>query len=125
MNKMWTFLTLIWLFIPIQEIKAETNNQVTDKVEERLFEEQKKINEEIEFPNQVFENGEQIVYYTDSNLFTKEEYINVNSLELQRDNSDIVLLIALICVFTVLFTYYVTNTIYNRKRGKRNDKSNN
>lgn len=125
MNKMWTFLTLIWLFIPIQEIKAETNNQVTDKVEERLFEEQKKINEEIEFPNQVFENGEQIVYYTDSNLFTKEEYINVNNLELQRDNSAIVLLIALICVFTVLFTYYVTNTIYNRKRGKRNDKSNN
>lgn len=113
---------LILNFVYVQA--SEVNSPVTNKIEEKLFVDEHKMNEDINDSN-LFKDKKAINEYNEINLFDNQKYIDVNREETNDNNYLFIIIKGMLTIFLVLVVYLLTSNYYKHRQGYKIDTNNN
>ncbi len=113
-------VVLIFNFIYVQA--SEVNSPLTNKIEEKLFLDEHKMNEDIN-DSDLFKDRKAINEYNDINLFDNQKYIDVNREEINDNNYLFIIIKVMFTVFLVLVVYLLTSNYYKHRQGNKIDKN--
>lgn len=103
---------------------SEVNSPVTNKIEEKLFVDEHKMNEDINDSN-LFKDKKAINEYNEINLFDNQKYIGVNREETNDKNYLFIIIKVMLTIFLVLVVYLLTSNYYKHRQGYKIDTNNN
>lgn len=113
---------LIFNFIHVQA--SEVNSPLTNKIEEKLFKDEHKMNEDINDSN-LFKDKKAINEYNEIYLFENQKYIDVNKEDTKDNNYMFIIIKVMLTVFLVLVVYLLTSNYYKHRQGYKIDTNNN
>ena len=115
-------VVLIFNFVYVQA--SEVNSPLTNKIEEKLFVDEHKMNEDINDSN-LFKDKKAINEYNEIYLFDNQKYIDVNKEDTKDNNYMFIIIEVMLTVFLVLVVYLLTSNYYKHRQGYKIDTNNN
>lgn len=115
-------VVLIFNFVYVQA--SEVNSPLTNKIEEKLFVDEHKMNEDINDSN-LFKDKKAINEYNEIYLFDNQKYIDVNKEDTKDNNYMFIIIKVMLTVFLVLVVYLLTSNYYKHRQGYKIDTNNN
>ena len=115
-------VVLIFNFVYVQA--SEVNSPLTNKIEEKLFVDEHKMNEDINDSN-LFKDKKEINEYNEIYLFDNQKYIDVNKEDTKDNNYMFIIIKVMSTVLLVLVVYLLTSNYYKHRQGYKIDTNNN
>lgn len=115
-------VVLIFNFVYVQA--SEVNSPLTNKIEEKLFVDEHKMNEDTNDSN-LFKDKKAINEYNEIYLFDNQKYIDVNKEDTKDNNYMFIIINVMLTVFLVLVVYLLTSNYYKHRQGYKIDTNNN
>ncbi len=115
-------VVLIFNFVYVQA--SEVNSPLTNKIEEKLFVDEHKMNDDINDSN-LFKDKKAINEYNEIYLFDNQKYIDVNKEDTKDNNYMFIIIKVMLTVFLVLVVYLLTSNYYKHRQGYKIDTNNN
>lgn len=115
-------VVLIFNFVYVQA--SEVNSPLTNKIEEKLFVDEHKMNEDINDSN-LFKDKKAINEYNEIYLFDNQKYIDVNKEDTKDNNYMFIIIKVMSTVLLVLVVYLLTSNYYKHRQGYKIDTNNN